>query len=60
MHVGLGMLRTCAAAIAAATPPPGHARATDSAITDAVEAAVRRSIDPRLAMLAPADETEVI
>jgi hypothetical protein len=60
MHVELGMLRECAVAIVAATPPPGHARATDSAITDAVEAAVRRSIDPRLAMLATADDTEVV
>lgn len=48
MHVEVGMLRACAAAIVAVSPP-GHARIPDSAITEAVEAAVRRSIDPRLA-----------
>jgi hypothetical protein len=60
MHVGLGMLRECAVAIVVATPPPGHARATDSAITDAIEAAVRRSIDPRLAILTTTDDKDVI
>ncbi len=60
MHVELDMLRACAVAIAAATPPPGHARATDSAITNAVETAVRRSVDPRLAVLTTTDDTEVI
>ncbi len=58
MHVELSMLRACAMAIAAATPPPGHARITDSAVIDIVEAAVRRSIDPRLAALGATERME--
>ena len=59
MHVELDMLRVCAVAIVAAIPLPGHPRVTDAAITDAIEAAVRRSIDPRLAALGATDDTEV-
>lgn len=60
MHVGLSMLRACAFAIVAATPGPGRARIGDSAITDVVAAAVRRSIDPRLATLGATDDLGVI
>ncbi|MGI5128095.1 hypothetical protein ACQEVB_14895 [Pseudonocardia sp. CA-107938] len=58
MHVELDMLRTVAVAIAATTPPPGHGRLAAATVTDLVAAAVRRTIDPRLAELRSVDDLE--
>ncbi|MGI5132805.1 hypothetical protein ACQEVB_38820 [Pseudonocardia sp. CA-107938] len=60
MHLDLGVLRACATAMVFAAPRPGHGRINDAAITDAVEAAVRRCIDPRLATSGAPDGSEVI